>query len=666
MTPAERHAELCQRIAHHDHLYYVRNAPEISDRDYDALFAELKQLEHDHPQLVHPDSPTQRVGEQPRAGVAKVEHAHPMYSLDNTYNEGELREFDRRVREALGEQAFAYVAEPKIDGASLEVVYDGGKLVLGATRGDGRVGEDVTQNVRAIRAVPLTIADKRKLTLRGEVIIYRKDLDATNARRVEKGEEPFANPRNAAAGALRLMDAREAAARNLRVFFYDIVERHYDTHHEVLEALSALGLPTHGKQRVCADMAEVLAFIADFDRERRALPYETDGVVLKVDSLEQRKQLGTTTRFPRWAIAYKYEAERAFTIVRKIVTDLGRTGQLTPVAELDPVHLSGTVVSRASLHNIDYVREKDVRIGDTVQVEKAGEIIPQVLSVSHDLRPGNAEEWQPPTHCPACGTAVKREEDEAALRCPNTRCPGRVKAGIFYFTRRGAMDVDRLGRALIEQLVDKGVLKTPADVFALTREQLLALERMADKSADNVMAAIEEARTKRTLSRLVTGLGIPHVGTVAARAIAERFRTLPALIEVADKPEHVREELAKIRGVGPTIADSAATFLADEDTRQVLHRMIDLGVVADEPELPPAEGPLVGSSFCVTGTLSQPREAIHAAIRNAGGEIHNSVGKNTTYLVAGANVGKSKLTAAEKRGTKVIDEAELARMIGTA
>jgi DNA ligase (NAD+) len=663
MTPAQRHSELCRLIAKHDHLYYSQNTPEISDREYDALFAELKQIERAHPELVTPDSPSQRIGERPREFAVKVEHAHPMYSLDNTYGEDELREFDRRVREGLGEESFAYVVEPKIDGASLELIYKHGKLTCGATRGDGRIGEDVTDNVRTMRSVPLTIGDKRAFTLRGEVVLFRKDLDAINARRAEAGEEPFANPRNAAAGSMRMLDPRETALRPLRVFCYDVVERYYATHHEGLAALAAFGLPTHGLQRVCPDIDAVLAYIHEFDARRRTLPYETDGVVVKVDRLDQRERLGFTSRFPRWAIAYKYEAERAFTVVRAIECDLGRTGALTPVATLDPVRLSGTVVARASLHNIDYVRDKDVRIGDTVSIEKAGEIIPQVISVSLEARPEGTVAWQPPEKCPVCATPVKRAEDEAALRCPNQRCPGRVKAGIFYFTRRSAMDVDRLGRSLIDQLVDSGMLRDVADLFALPsrRAELLELERMADKSADNVLESIEGAKRGRTLSRLLTGLGIPLVGMVAARVVAERYRTLPRLLEIA--PEQLREELGGSRGIGPKIADSVARYFADEDNRAVLRKLLELGVEVEEPAPVVGSGPLAGSSFCVTGTLTRPREEIHAAIRAAGGEVHANVGKGTTYLVAGDKVGKSKLTAAEKRGTKVIDEAALGRLL---
>jgi DNA ligase (NAD+) len=664
MRPEERHAELCREIARHDHLYFVRDAPAISDREYDALLAELKELEKAHPGLVTKESPTQRVGEQPRAGVAKAVHAHPMFSLDNTYSEEELREFDRRVRGELEDTPFTYVVEPKLDGASLEVVYEHGRLVLGATRGDGRVGEDVTANVRTIRALPLEIHDKRKLTLRGEVVIYRSDLAAVNERRVAAGEEPFANPRNAAAGSLRLLDAREAAERRLRIFLYDLVERYYSSHEAALDALTEAGLPTHREHRRCAHIDAVLAYIHEFDKRRRNMPYETDGAVIKVDELALRDRLGTTSRFPRWAIAYKYEAERAFTVVREIQTDLGRTGALTPVAVLDPVRLSGTVVARASLHNIDYVAEKDVRIGDTVSIEKAGEIIPQVIGVELDKRPDGARAWVPPSECPVCRTPVKRAENEAALRCPNPRCPGRIKAGLFYFTRRSAMDVDRLGRSLIEQLVDAGLLRDVADVFALPgrRAELLELERMADKSVDNLLESIEEARTGRTFAQLFTGLGIPLVGNVAGRLIAERYGSLEALL--AREPAAIEAELSEIRGIGPKIAQSVASFLTVAENRATLRKLLELGLTLKAEERRVAQGPLSGSAFCVTGTLSKPREEIHAAIRAAGGEVHERVGKGTTYLVAGGKVGQSKLTAAEKRGTKVIDEQELLRMIG--
>ena len=666
MTPQKTHAELVAQINRHDYLYYVLDAPELNDREYDALFGKLKALEAAHPELVSDASPTQRVGQAPRANAIKVAHETPMLSLDNTYSEEELRELDRRVRDGLQGDPYTYVAEPKLDGASLEVIYEGGKLVLGATRGDGKVGEDVTQNVRTMRGVPLRIDDTRKLTLRGEVVIFRRDFVALNQKVVEAGGEPFANPRNAASGWLRLMDSREAATRPLRAFFYDLVEPYYESHADVLGAIEKLGLPTHKLQRECADMDAVLAFVHELDAKRAKLPYETDGAVVKVNELERRRQLGFTSRFPRWAIAFKYEAERVTTKVLAIECDLGRTGALTPVAVLTPVQVSGTTVSRASLHNPGYVAEKDVRVGDTVRIEKAGEIIPQVLDVVLSERPDHGTEpWQPPESCPTCGTAVKAVPEEAALRCPNASCPGRVKAGIFYFTRRTAMDVDRLGKALIDQLVDVGMLRDLADVFALSdkRAELLELPRMADKSVDNVIAAIEQARTGRAFGQLVTGLGVPQVGAVAAAQIADTFGSLEALL--AASHEEVQAKLAAIHGFGEKTATIVAAFFADEVNRRVAQKLLALGVrtKAHAQRAAAVTGPLTGSSFCVTGTLSESREAIHERIRAAGGEVHDRVKKGTTYLLAGANVGATKLTAAEKHGTKVIAEADLATLL---
>jgi len=666
MDVRKRHAQLCAEVAEHDHSYYVLDAPTLSDRDYDRLMEELRKLEADHAGLVHAGSPTQRVGEVPREGVVKAAHEHAMFSLDNTYDEDELREFDRRVRDGLPSDAsFSYVAEPKLDGASLEVVYEDGALSLGISRGDGRVGEDVTANVRTMRSVPLSVPETRKLTLRGEVVIWRAELEAVNRERVARGEEPFANPRNAAAGSLRLLDAREAAARPLRVYFYDVVERYAQSHAEVLQRIAELGLPTHGQHDACEDIDAVLKYIATFDERRSKLPYETDGVVLKVDTLSQRDVLGSTARFPRWAIAYKFAAERAYTRVLSIESDVGRTGALTPVANLEPVQLSGTTVSRASLHNIDNIADKDVRVGDTVGVEKAGEIIPQVLEVDLSKRSKGALRWEPPTHCPICNTAAHRDEDEAALRCGNAACPGRVKAGLFYFTRRGAMNIDHLGKALVEQLVDQGLLADAADIFLLSdrRDEVRALERMGDKSVDNLLSSVDAARTGRTLENLLVGLGIPLVGGVAARLIAERYGDLRTLLDTP--AETLVETLADIHGIGPKMAQSVADHFADAHGRAVAEKLLAAGVVAVQaaPEPLATDGSLSGESLCVTGVLSRARKDIHADIRAAGGEVHDRVKKGTTYLVAGDKVGKSKLTAANKHDTKVISEEDLAKLI---
>lgn len=666
MSPAERHTHLCAQIAKHDYSYYVLDAPTISDRAYDALFHELKALEAAHPELVTPFSPTQRVSDQPREGAVKVPHDQPMYSLDNTYDESALREFDRRVRDGLKrDTTVRYVVEPKLDGASLEVIFEGGSLTHGITRGDGRVGEDVTDNVRAIRGIPLRVDELRRMTLRGEVVIYRRDLEEVNEARLAEGAEPFANPRNAAAGSLRLLDARLSAQRPLRVFFYELVEHLFPTHNAALNALRGLGLPTHGLQDVCGDLDGVFASIKRFNRLRETLPYETDGMVVKVDELAQRELLGSTARFPRWAIAYKFAAEQASTRVKSITYDVGRTGAITPVAKLEPVSLSGTTVARASLHNIDYVADKDVRIGDTVIIEKAGEIIPQVVNVDSSQRPPSTTPWKPPKACPVCGQPATRAAEAAALRCTNSTCPGRVKAGLYYFTRRSAMNIDRLGKALIEQLVDRGLVQDPGDIFGLAdkREQLLAFERLANKSVDNVLNAIDEAREHRTLSQLLTGLGIPLVGAVAARLIAETFQNLENLL--ATDPEEIQTRLDDLHGIGPKIAESVARFFEDPLHRNVCKKLLAHGVTARQPvREPPAKGgPLSGQSLCVTGVLSQPRNSIHERIRAAGGQVHDRVRKGTTYLVVGDKVGKAKLATAAKHGTEVIDEARLEQLL---
>lgn len=660
-----RHAALSRELERHNHAYYVLDTPTVSDAEYDRLFRELLALEAEHPDLVTPSSPSQRVGAAPREGFAKVKRKVRMYSLDNAYSEEDLRAFDERVRDGLGHDDPArYVCEPKLDGASIEVVYDRGVLVQASTRGDGETGEDVTSNIRTIRSVPLSIAHVERLTLRGEVVIHREDLAQINELRAARGEELFANPRNAAAGSLRLLDPKLTAERPLRVIFYDSVEPIAKSHAETLATLRTLGLPTHGRELRCEGIDAVLAYCKRFEQARFDLPYETDGVVIKLDDLGERERLGATARFPRWATAFKFAAERKETRVLAISADLGRTGALTPVAELTAVKLSGTTVARASLHNLDYIAAKDVRVGDTVVVEKAGEIIPQVVEVNITARPEGTVPWSPPTHCPACASQLKRIEGEAALRCPNPSCPGRLKAAVFYFSRRSGMDIDGLGRALIEQLVDSGLIASLPDVFSLRdrRDALLSLERMAERSVDNLLASIDRARTGRGFDRLLTALGIPLVGTVAARLIAQRYGNLSGLLAQSAVLE---QELSELPGIGPKIASSVAGYVADPEQRRVLERLLELGVEAETQRVEKVTGPLTGSSFCVTGTLSQPREAIHEAIRARGGEVHTSVKKGTTYLVAGEKVGKSKLDTAQKRGAQVIDEQQLRTMLET-
>ena len=663
-----RHTELCREIQEHDYQYYTLDAPTISDGAYDALYKELLALEESYPELRNVDSPSQRVGGPVREGAERVPLAARMYSLDNTYDEEELREFDRRVRDVLGEEGpRRYIVEPKIDGASMELIYEQGVLVSAHTRGDGSHGEKVTENVRTIRSLPLRLRSvpAPRMVLRGEVFMHRGDLDAVNEERAAAGEEPFANPRNAASGALRLLDPKMAANRALRIFVYEWLDSGLESQSEVLSSFRTLGLPVHGLERHCDSIEEVFDANHALLAMREKLPFEIDGTVIKLDDLASRAELGATAKHYRWAIAYKFPAERGVTVVESITFEVGRTGALTPVANLRPVQLAGTTVSRASLHNFEYLKEADIRVGDTVEVEKAGEIIPQVVAVQKDKRPKGATAFGEPDACPACGTKPVRLEGEVVLRCPNPNCVGRLRAGMWYFTRRPAMDIDRLGQSIVEQLIEQGLVADYADIFALhkKRDALLALERMGEKSVDKLLSAIEDARTGRSLRRLLVGLGIPMVGQVVAGLIAERYRSLEKLL---DTPVEVLEaELSEVHGIGPKVAASVAGFFGAPASRKLLAKFLGLGVVLQEPttDAPAPQGPLQGKAFCVTGVLSEPRPAIHARIREAGGAIHERVTKQTTYLVAGEKVGASKRKTAERHGVEVIDEKKLNAMI---
>jgi DNA ligase (NAD+) len=659
-----RHEELVREILRHDYRYHVLDDPLISDREYDTLYAELKKLEADHPELTTPESPTQRVGAAPRSELEHVTHVVPMTSLDNTYGTDELLDFVRRVRGGLpATRQPCFCVEPKLDGASCEVLYRNGRLAGGSTRGDGITGEDVTPNLRTMRSLPLTIPYQGPLTLRAEIVIYRRDLERINKERAELGEPPFANPRNAASGALRMLDPRIVARRGLRAMIWQVVEgpELAPTHSAALDRLGEFGLPTHRKHRVCQSDAELLAAIREIDEARRSFPYETDGAVVKVDAFAEQAILGFTAKFPRWAIAYKFSAERAVSRVKAIEVNVGRTGALTPVAVVDPVQLSGTVVSRASLHNEQIVGALDIRVGDLVTLEKAGEIIPQVVSVDHGARTGDAPAFQMPKACPTCSTPVERVEGEVAIRCPNPACPDKVKGNLFHYSRRFAMDVDHLGESLISSLIAKGLVKDVADLYELRAESLEALERMGKKSAENVIQSIAASK-ERTLDRLITGLGIDGIGQVAARQLAEAAGSLETLL--AWDADAVAREAGAISGFGPKLVESVQRYLGDPTSRALLERLRALGVSRPQPRKESAAtGPLAGSSFCVTGVLSRRREDVHADIRAQGGEIHDKVKQGTTYLVAGEKVGKTKLDAAKKHGTRVLTEAELATLL---
>ncbi|MEO7033299.1 MAG: NAD-dependent DNA ligase LigA [Polyangiaceae bacterium] len=659
----KRHDALVEEVRAHDYRYYVLDDPTLSDREYDALYAELRGLEQQHPELKSTSSPTQRVGDELRSDLRTVPHVVPMMSLDNTYNDDELAEFERRVLGGLPAGALAeFCVEPKLDGASVEILYRGGKLIGGATRGDGLSGEDISPNLKTMRSLPLTIPYLKPLTLRAEVVIFRRDLAKINSVRAETGEAPFANPRNAASGSLRMIDPRVVAQRPLRVMVWQVVEgpELSQTHAGALAKLAEFGLPTHRLERVCKTPEEVRASVAEIDAARREYPYETDGAVVKVNSFSAQDILGATAKFPRWAIAYKFGAERASTRVLSIIVQVGRTGALTPVANLEPVQLAGTVVSRASLHNAEIIEHLDIRVGDLVSIEKAGEIIPQVIAVDPSVRTGAEVPWQMPDVCPSCGTKVVSNEEEVAIRCPNPTCPDKLKGAIFHFSRRFAMDIDHLGEVLIEQLIASKLVKDVSDLYALTVPQLESLERMGKKSAENVVHSIAASRAQ-PLERLLTGLGIEHVGQVAAKQLAEAAESLPNLLSWGS--EDVLEHVAQISGFGPKMVDSVRRYLENEENRQLLDRLAGFSVSTPQPkERAAATGPLSGFSFCVTGVLSRKREDVHAGIRGAGGEVQDKVKKGTSYLVIGEKVGKAKTDSAKKFGARVIDEATLERM----
>lgn len=667
----QRYLELVADLNEHDRRYYVEMNPSISDQEYDRRYHELERLESAHPDWVRPDSPTQRVAPAPLSEFSKIVREVPMLSLDNTYSVADLKAFCDRVDKGLHGERAVFVVEPKIDGIGIELTYENGLFVLGASRGDGRIGEDITANLRTIRSLPQRLAEPVSLTVRGEVYISKADFHAVNAERELEGEELWKNARNAAGGSLKLLDPRLAAKRPLRVLLYEIVEGEAlcTRHWEGLQLLKRLGLPTSPDAGLAEGWDQLDQAVAHWASHKPKLPYEADGLVIKVDAFSQRRLLGSTAKFPRWAVAYKFAAEQAQTRLEGIQINVGRTGAVTPVAMLEPVQLSGTTVKRASLFNWDEVARLDVRVGDKVVVEKAGEIIPQVIEVLKDARTGQEQPISVPTTCPSCGSTLVKRGAEVALRCENRACPDQRWKSIQFFAHRAAMNIDGLGESLAEELVRKGLVADAADLFSLTVQDLVPpkdapgprVERMAKKSAENLVAAIAKARETATLSRLLTGLGIPHVGSVAARAIARRFGSFDAM--VAQGPDERRATVAGIDGVGAVIADAIEAWWAHPENAALVERLQARGVRPLEPEPKRVEGPLAGKRVCVTGTLSRPRSEVQRLIEAAGGTFATSVGKTTHILVAGADVGKAKLDAAKKFNTQVVDEAGLDRLI---
>lgn len=663
MTVKQDIENLKRTIHKHDHLYYVKNSPSISDQEYDGLLRRLQELETDHPEFVTPDSPTQRVGGKIDERFKAVVHPVPMLSLDNTYNVDEVRAFHQRVLKGLPdvpEDSIEYVVELKFDGLAVALTYEDGLLVRGATRGDGMQGEDITANLRTIRSIPLKIDTQpfKHLEVRGEVYMPKKEFERINAEREAEGETPFANPRNAAAGALRLLDPAITAQRKLDIFIYAVGfldTNPFNTHYELQEKLEALRFPINKYNRLCKNFESALALIEEFRDKRKELDYEVDGLVMQLNSLAHRKALGETSKFPRWAVAYKYEAEQAVTEIMDIVCQVGRTGSITPVAELRPVLISGSTVSRATLHNEDEIKRKDIRVGDQVVIEKAGEIIPKVIRVI-ELDGDRGLPFKMPIVCPECQSAVYRPEDEAVLRCVNSACPAQLKERLKHFSSRKAMDIDHFGPAVIEQLVDSGRVKNFSDLYTLKTDEVAALERMAEKSAQNLISAIEQSKSAG-LSRFLHALGIRHVGQRTAILLARKFRSFEKLQEIDF------DKLEKIDEIGPVIAESLKAFLDRDSNQQEIQRLQERGILMEEQgDAPESGGPLEGQQFVLTGTLTRfTREEAKEKIQSLGGRVTSTISKKTDYLVAGASAG-SKLDKAKQLGIPVLDEEALQKL----
>jgi DNA ligase (NAD+) len=658
-----RAAELAAEIRRHERLYYVDGRPEITDAAFDQLMRELSALEAKYPELASPDSPTRRVGGAPAEGFDTVEHAQPMLSLENAYSWEEAEAWLARAARVLGEEPRGFVAELKIDGLSISLRYEDGALARAATRGDGVRGDDVTTNVRTIREIPLRIAEELPLEVRGEVYYGKAVFDRINAEREAEGEPLFANPRNAAAGTIRMLDSRLVARRRLKAWLYAVVEATPmpSSQSQTLERLAALGFPVHEHWRLCETFVDVKEFVEEWREKRRELPFETDGVVIKVDSRDLQRRLGATAKSPRWALAFKYPAEEATTVVRDIGVQVGRTGTLTPVALFDAVQLAGTTVKRATLHNYEDLSRKDVRVGDTVVVEKGGDVIPKVVRVLLEKRPAGAVPFAMPTHCPVCGDPVAREEGEVATRCVNPACPAVVREALRHFCGRRAMDIEGLGERLVDQLVRVGLLTDVASIYDLRAEDLVGLERWGEKSAANLIEQIERSKTN-DLSRLLFALGIRHVGEKAAKTVARRFGSLDA---IAAK---TAEELEAAEDVGPATAEAIAAWFSHPKHRELVERLKAHGVNFESRAAPAGEGgtagALAGKTVVLTGTLPGiSREDAAARLEAAGAKVSGSVSKKTDYVVVGESAG-SKLEKANALGIRTVDWTEMERLLG--
>jgi DNA ligase (NAD+) len=655
----KRVQELHELLNTYNYEYNVLDKPSVPDSEYDRLMQELLKLENEFPEMKSSDSPTQRVGGTVLEAFQKVVHRTPMLSLGNAFNEQDLRDFDRRVRQGVGDDV-QYVVELKIDGLAVSLRYENGLFVQGATRGDGTTGEDITENLKTIRSIPLRLKKELSFEVRGEAFMPKRSFEKLNELRLQLEEEPFANPRNAAAGSIRQLDPKIAAKRNLDIFVYsiaDLGETGVEKHSEALDLLEEVGFKTNKERRKCESIEEVLSIIEGIQEKRATLAYDIDGIVIKVDSLAQQEELGFTAKSPRWAIAYKFPAEEVMTKLIDIELSVGRTGVITPTAILEPVRVAGTTVQRASLHNEDLIREKDIKIGDTVVVKKAGDIIPEVVNVLVDQRTGEEQTFTMPTHCPACESELVRIEGEVALRCINPQCPAQIKEGLIHFVSRNAMNIDGLGERVVAQLFQEGLIKNVSDLYRLTREQLLQLDRMGEKSTDNLLSAIEQSK-ENSLERLLFGLGIRHVGAKAAKTLAQAFETLEQLQQAS------KDELIVINEIGDKMADAVVTYFENPDVQQLITELKSLGVNTSYkgPKLVRAEESdsyLAGKTVVLTGKLEQmTRNEAKEGIEALGGKVTGSVSKSTDLVVAGGAAG-SKLKKAKELKIEVWDEDRL-------
>jgi len=650
---------LRRQIVYHERKYYVDNDPQVSDEEFDRLVRELRDLEARFPELITPESPTQRVGERPVEGFASVVHRTPMMSIDNGYGEDDLREFDERVRKLLPGRAVAYTAELKIDGLGIALVYRGGKLAQAVTRGDGVRGDDVTANVRTIRSLPLAIDAPGEVEARGEIYLPFKSFQALNRDREEAGEPLFANTRNAAAGSVRLLDPRLVAARNLRAFLYYLFidGREEPTQWGSLLELKKLGFPTDPHSRLCPTIDDVLAYYREWTAKRDTLDFDADGIVIKVDDADERRDLGATAKSPRWAFAYKFPARQATTRVNDIVVQVGRTGALTPVAVLEPVKLAGVTISRSTLHNEEELRRKDIRVGDHVLIERSGDVIPQVVSVMMDRRPRGARRFAWPGRCPVCGSKIFKPEGEVISRCENASCPARIRESILHFAGRRAMDINGLGEAVVDQLLAARLVRSIPDLYGLELDKLAALDRLGAKSAGNLLDEIEASKS-RGLARLLFALGIRHVGERLAQTLAARFGSLAALEKAGS------DELVQVEDVGPKVAESIIFFFAQPENHELIERLRRTGVVERAAAAADGPRPLAGQVFVITGTLSGlSRDEARGLLEARGAEVGSSVTRKTTALIVGESPG-SKLDRARELGVRTIGEKEFRELVG--